>query len=109
MGGGYYPGGGGQFIPQIEPKPSPKPSQQPKPKPDEVFPPPFVRRKECEQQWEDDLARCDKIAKEMKERGYDKKDIAIWHAACRARASGRKQRCEDNLPDTLRPYPAPWE
>jgi RHS repeat-associated protein len=73
-------------------------------------PPKVEEERDCQQQYDDDTARCARIAKEMKLRGYDSKTIARWLFACEARASGRKARCEHGEdPDTLAPYRAPWD
>jgi RHS repeat-associated protein len=94
--------------PQIGPKPGPGPKQVPDgPKVDKKVDEQAGPKKDCQAQWEADQARIARIARKMKDAGYSNAEIARWIAAASARAAGRKQRCEDGLPDTLKPYPAP--
>jgi hypothetical protein len=89
--------------PDFEPKPL-------KLEPKVDCPPPVGQpKRDCQAQWEVDVARIVKIAEEMRRRGYTGSEIGRWVAGANARALGRKQRCEDRLPATLPPYPAPWE
>jgi RHS repeat-associated protein len=78
------------------------------PPPPPINDPPIQDRKgdKCMQRWLVDIGRCDSIASQMKQQGFDPKTIAQWLTACHARANGRFSRCNDKLPDTLPPYPA---
>jgi RHS repeat-associated protein len=64
----------------------------------------------CQDQFEEDCARCDRIAKEMKELGADPAHTARWLQACHRRATERFNRCNDGQAvDDKPPYPAPWD
>src|SRR5207248_133875 len=65
-----------------EPKPDPKPEDRRKPK---------RKDDKCQPQWEDDIARCDRIANDMVFYGYNEQEIEEFEFACHKRAEGRKQ------------------
>ncbi len=56
-----------------------------------------------------DAARATEIAEQMAAANYTPEEIASWRAAASNRTDGRVARIHHGDPETLHPYPAPWE